>query len=45
MDQFDLWQVVPRKVFTPYSRLFISTAFVVASRVGGGKYRCDENVD
>ena len=33
-DQFDPWQVVPRQVFTLYSRLLISTAFVVASRVG-----------
>ena len=34
MDQFDLWQVVPRQVFTPYSCLLISTAFVVVSYVG-----------
>ena len=34
MDQFDPWQVIPRQVFTPYSRLLISTAFVVVSRVG-----------
>ena len=34
MDQFDPWQVVPRQVFTPYSRLLISTAFVVVNRVG-----------
>ena len=34
MDQFDCWQVVPRQVFTPYSHLLISTAFVIASRVG-----------
>ena len=27
-------EVVPRQVFTPYSRLFISTAFVVVSGVG-----------
>ena len=33
-DQFDPWQVVPRQVFTPFSRLLISTAFVVASCVG-----------
>ena len=33
-DQFDQWQVVPRQVFTPYSRLLISTAFVVVSHVG-----------
>ena len=33
-DQFDPWQVVPRKVFTPYSRLLISTAFVFVSRIG-----------
>ena len=32
-DQFDPWQVVPRQVFTPYSRLLISTAFVVVIRV------------
>ena len=34
MDQFDPWQVVPRQVFSLYSRLLISTAFVVFSRVG-----------
>ena len=34
MDQFDPWQVVPRQVLTPYSRLLISTAFVFVSRVG-----------
>ena len=34
MDQFDPWQVVPIQVFTPYSCLLISTAFVVVSRVG-----------
>ena len=33
MDQFALWQVVPGQVFTPYSRLLISTVFVVVSRV------------
>ena len=33
-DRFDPWQVVPRQVFTPYSRLLISTAFVVVSHVG-----------
>ena len=33
-DQFDPWQVVPRQVFKPCSRLLISTAFVVVSRVG-----------
>ena len=33
MDQFDPWQVVPRQVFTPYSRLLISVAFDVVSRV------------
>ena len=33
MDQLDSWQVVPRQVFTPYSHLLISTAFVVASRL------------
>ena len=33
MDQFDPWQVVPSQVFTPFSRLLISTAFIV-SRVG-----------
>ena len=32
-NQTDPWQVVPGQVFTPYSRLFISTAFVVVSRV------------
>ena len=34
MDQFDPWQVVLREVFTPCSRLLISTAFDVVSRVG-----------
>ena len=34
MDQFDLWQVVPRQVCTPYSHLLISTMFVVVSCVG-----------
>ena len=34
MDQFDPWQVVPRRVFTPNSHMLISTAFVVVSRVG-----------
>ena len=38
MDQteteFDPWQVVPRQVFTPYSRLLVSTASVVVSRAG-----------
>ena len=35
MDQFDPWQVVPRQVFTPYSRLLISVAFVIwGSRCG-----------
>ena len=34
MDQVDPWQAVPRQVFTPYSRLLISAAFVVVSRVG-----------
>ena len=34
MDQFDPWQVFPEQVFTPYSRLLNSTAFVVVSRVG-----------
>ena len=33
-DQFDPWQVVPRKLFTSYSCLLISTAFVVVSCVG-----------
>ena len=33
-DHFDPWQVVPRLIFTRYSRLLISTAFVVVSRVG-----------
>ena len=28
-DQFDPWQVVSGQIFTPYSRLFISTVFVV----------------
>ena len=32
--QLDPWQVVLRQVFTPYSRLLISSAFVVVSRVG-----------
>ena len=30
MDQFDLWQVIPKQVFTP----LISTSFIVVSRVG-----------
>ena len=34
MDQTDPWQVVPIQVFTPYSSLLISTAFVVVSHVG-----------
>ena len=34
MDHFDTWQVVPREVFTPYSCLLISTAFVFVSGVG-----------
>ena len=34
MDQFDPLQVVPRQVFTPYSCLLISVAFVVVSHVG-----------
>ena len=33
-EQFDPWQVVPRQVFTHYSCLLISTAFVVVSCVG-----------
>ena len=33
-DQFDPWQVVPRQVFTVYSRLLISNVFAVVSRVG-----------
>ena len=33
-DQFDPWQVVPRRVFTPHSHLLISTAFAVVSCVG-----------
>ena len=40
-DEFDPWQIVPRQIFTTYSRLLISTAFVV-SRVGrsrGSRYR------
>ena len=44
MDQFDPWQVVPRQVFTPYSRLLISTAFVVVSPIGclrDGWMTCD----
>ena len=32
--QFNPWQVVPRQVFTPYSHLLISTAFVVVSLLG-----------
>ena len=32
MDQFDLWQVVPRQVYTPYSPLFISCAWHWLSR-------------
>ena len=32
-DQFDPWQIVPRQVFTPYSRLLVSTSFVVVSRI------------
>ena len=34
MDQFDPLQVVPRQVFTLYSRLLHAAAFVVISRVG-----------
>ena len=34
MHQFDPWHVLPRQVFTPYSRLLISIAFSVVSRVG-----------
>ena len=34
MDQFDPWQIVHRQIFTYYSRLLISTAFGVGSRVG-----------
>ena len=34
MDQFDLRQVVPRQVITPYSCLLISTSFVVVSHIG-----------
>ena len=30
MDQVDPWQVVFRQVYTVYSRLLISTAFVVS---------------
>ena len=33
-DQFDPWQVGPRQVLAPHSRLLISTAFDVLSRVG-----------
>ena len=33
-DQFHLWHVVPRQVFTPDSHLLISTAFVVVSHIG-----------
>ena len=33
-DQFDPWHIVLRQVFTPFSRLLISTAFVVVSRIG-----------
>ena len=32
--QTDMWTVVPRQVFTPYSRLLISTVFVVANCLG-----------
>ena len=34
MDQPDPWQVVPRRVFTPYDCLLISVAFVVLYRIG-----------
>ena len=34
MDQFDLWQVVPSQIFTPYFRLLSSAAFVDVSGVG-----------
>ena len=34
MDQTDPKQVVPGQVFKPYSRLLISTVFIVFSRVG-----------
>ena len=33
-DQFDPWQIVPRQVFTFSSRLLISNAIVVVTRVG-----------
>ena len=33
-DQFDLWEAVPRQVFTPYDCLLISVAFVVLCRFG-----------
>ena len=33
-DQFDPLQVVLRQESTPYSRLFITTAFAVVSRIG-----------
>ena len=43
-DRFDPWQVVLRQVFIPYSRLLVSTAFVVFSRDGclwaAGLYKC-----
>ena len=32
-DKNDLWQVVPRQVFTPYDCLLISVACVVLCRV------------
>ena len=34
MDQTDLWQVVPRQVFTPTECSLISAAFVVLCHVG-----------
>ena len=33
MFLFDLWQAFPRQVFTPYSCLLISAAFVVVNHV------------
>ena len=43
MDQYDPWQVVHRHLtLFPYSRLLISFAFVVDSRVTGVTLGCSE---
>ena len=40
MHQFDPRLVVPRQVFTPFSRLLISVAFVVVALVVSGYLLC-----